>query len=119
MRFLEMPRGSWQHEIREGLRSMLWNRAAARRSEFDGVQAGVDRSSTLSLMQSRRTDDCHKGVLRSILVGAVRTGHNLYRCGLAEDDVCPFCDQGVPELLGHMWWECSAWQSIRRRHWLP
>eukprot|EP00973_Karenia_brevis_P063250 8794164-Karenia_brevis.AAC.1 len=106
-----MPVKEWQHEVREGLRMQLWNRAAARRSEFDGVQLGIDRSATLSRLHSCRTDDFHKGILRSILVGAVRSGHNLYKCGLAESDVCPFCAQGVPEDLGHMWWDCDAWQD--------
>eukprot|EP00973_Karenia_brevis_P020186 2769688-Karenia_brevis.AAC.1 len=60
---------------------------------MDGIQVGVDRSSTLALLSSRRIDDVKKGMLRIILAGAVRTNHNLFRIGQAQHDTCPYCGQ--------------------------
>eukprot|EP00973_Karenia_brevis_P083102 11522410-Karenia_brevis.AAC.1 len=78
-----------------------------------GMEAGVDRVATLSLM--RRLDDYRKGILRSILAGAVRAGVQLLAARLVDTDICPHCQRGHAETLEHMWWECPAWASIRRK----
>ena len=66
----------WAHEVREGLRLAMWRSAATRREDMDGVGGnGIDRVATTKLLQSARTSPAQKGMLRSILTGAVWTGH--------------------------------------------
>eukprot|EP00973_Karenia_brevis_P033163 4575224-Karenia_brevis.AAC.1 len=65
-----MPAKEWEHEVREALRTSLWQQVAVRRPDFDGIQHGIDRGATLALLNSRGIDDRSKGVLRSILAGA-------------------------------------------------
>eukprot|EP00973_Karenia_brevis_P003978 547738-Karenia_brevis.AAC.1 len=72
----------WQHEIREHLRLAQWKAASTRRPEFSGIECGVDRQATRSLLTSSAVNDHQKGILRAILTGAVRSGENLFKAGL-------------------------------------
>eukprot|EP00973_Karenia_brevis_P059384 8267307-Karenia_brevis.AAC.1 len=58
--FVEIPSKRWEHEVREGLRQSLWCKLLDRRQEFDGIQYGVDRSSSLALLNDKRTDEYNK-----------------------------------------------------------
>eukprot|EP00973_Karenia_brevis_P012822 1741401-Karenia_brevis.AAC.1 len=114
-----MSRERWQHEVREGMRNALWKKAAARRQDMAGLQDGIDRVATLAAYNGRSLNDYDKGLLRSILSGAVRTGHQLHRSGLVDDSLCPFCGNGSIEDIEHLWWQCPAWDNIRRQYFDP
>eukprot|EP00973_Karenia_brevis_P084847 11773266-Karenia_brevis.AAC.1 len=114
-----MPERQWQHEVREGLRNVLWQQAVQKRVDFDGLQFGVDRTSTLALLQGKRLDDHQKGILRGVLTGAVWFGHALFGAGLLAEDVCQYCGESCSEDLDHLWWRCPAWNHVRCKHYLP
>eukprot|EP00973_Karenia_brevis_P043624 6044146-Karenia_brevis.AAC.1 len=95
----------------------LWKDAAQRRKDMAGIEAGIDRVATLALYRRRSLQDYERGVLRSILAGAVRTQSLLWKAGLVNDSACPYCNDGSIETTEHMWWNCTAWTHIRRRHW--
>ncbi len=98
------------------MRGLLWQRAAKRRGDMKGLEQGVDSESTTQHLRSSASSAVHKGILRSVLAGAVNFGHRLYRAKLVEHDVCPFCALGVPETPDHMYWECPAWREERFKH---
>lgn len=110
-----VSKDSWQHELREALRRMLWRQAASARHDMMGIERGVDRVATLKLMYSNRTPPARKGILRSILTGAIWTAKKLAKAKLIESSVCPHCGQAEEDEL-HMWWSCPAWDSIRAQH---
>eukprot|EP00973_Karenia_brevis_P081374 11279375-Karenia_brevis.AAC.1 len=80
-----------------------------------GIKAGIDRDATLQLLRSKRIDNLEKEVLRSIVSGALITQHRLFKAGLSATGVCPFCDSGQEETAEHVWWQCSAWTSVRQK----
>ena len=116
LRCEQMPAKVWQHEVREGLRLVLWSQLINRRPEFDGLQSRVDRISTLALLHGKRLDEYGKGLLRSVLAGAVWHGLALAKAGLVATNICPHCNSNAPEDLDHIWWHCPAWQDIRKRY---
>ena len=56
-----------------------------------------------------------KGKLRSILTGAIWTQDRVHRSKMAASALCPFCKYGSEDHF-HLWWECPAWDDIRRAH---
>ena len=105
-----------QHAVRDAQRFSLRQRAAARRADMQGIEEGVDRISTLHLLNSKSCDDYRRGVLRGILPGAVRTSHHDWKAGAVDSDHCPFCQTLEPETVEHMFWRCPAWTDIRTQH---
>ena len=89
IKLLQVARGLWLHEVREGLRRIQWQRAARRRVDMDGIEVGIDRCATLALYRSSRTSDQRKGILRSVQSGAIRSQANLYKAGLADEPIRP------------------------------
>eukprot|EP00973_Karenia_brevis_P076615 10642478-Karenia_brevis.AAC.1 len=87
----------WQHEVRDAIRYMNWRAAAARRSDMDGIQNGIDRVATSALLNNKRISDQRKGVLRTILCGAFWTGRRLASAKLRSSCKCPFCDLDADE----------------------
>eukprot|EP00973_Karenia_brevis_P064377 8944300-Karenia_brevis.AAC.1 len=116
---LTLPAKQLQHEIREAQRTILWRSVACRRQDMLGIEFGIDRIATLSLLQSGKTEDYRKGVLRSIISGSIRTQTTLHKAGLVGSPLCPFCHSSSPEDVEHLWWHCSAWDAIRRKYWNP
>ena len=57
-----------------------------------------------------------RAALRSILTGAVKHGHFMFQSGYWKEDRCRFCGQGVKEDSEHMWWQCGAWDQVRKKH---
>ncbi|CAE8611672.1 unnamed protein product [Polarella glacialis] len=81
-----------------------------------GLEAGVDRTATLTLLDAKRTSPEDKGFLHTILSGAVMTRHRLCRAQLCPDNVCQFCDSEEVENEQHLWWVCTAWRDVRSQH---
>eukprot|EP00973_Karenia_brevis_P023401 3220921-Karenia_brevis.AAC.1 len=48
---------AFKHAIREAQRTMLWQRAASRRDDMQGIEVGIDRVATLAVLGSRKCDD--------------------------------------------------------------
>ena len=51
---LQTPGKEWQHELRESLRYLQWQWAAARRTDMNGIEVGIDRVATLAMYSSSR-----------------------------------------------------------------
>jgi len=112
---LNVSPGEWGHLVRDAARRALWLAAAQRRANLMGLEAGVDREATASLLSSAALLPYSKGVLRSILADAVWTQERLHRAGMADSSICPHCEEAV-ETHEHLWWHCKAWEHHRRRH---
>ena len=105
----------WDHELRAGLRLVRWAEAARKRNDMKGLDAiqGVDRVASLAVLQ-RATG--HKlGLLRAILAGSVRLQRRLFEASIVDSPICPFCGM-ADETIGHCFWDCAHWDSIRVQH---
>eukprot|EP00973_Karenia_brevis_P016714 2290196-Karenia_brevis.AAC.1 len=110
----DISEAQFHHEVREGLRLASWKHAESRREDMRGISGGIDRLATLALYKKRATTDYDKGVLRSILSGALRTQKDLHKAGIACSSHCPHCGLDVDEDLNHVWWDCPCWDAIRK-----
>ena len=57
-------------------------------------------------------------MIRSILAGNVWTQDRWHRSepNKHSSPNCTHCANAVPEDLQHLWWDCAAWNHIRREH---
>eukprot|EP00973_Karenia_brevis_P085671 11884513-Karenia_brevis.AAC.1 len=116
MPILDITVEDWQHRVRNSMRMLLWQQAETRRKDMQGIGRGIDKSMTLSLMQGRTLNDYDRGILRSVLAGAVWTQQRLHKAKLTTSSVCQFCTSCHEEDQVHLFWECPAWQAIRSKH---
>ncbi|CAE7832127.1 unnamed protein product [Symbiodinium sp. CCMP2592] len=100
------------HLLRWGTSSLLWRRASAARKDMRGIQQGVDKSTTLQVLNSNRLLSYDQGILRAILAGGVTTQVSKCHAGNAPHNACPFC-WCASETVQHLFWECTHWQSTR------
>ena len=114
--FLDLPAGEFAHELRFEARHLLWQQAGLRRADMAGLQGGVDAEASTALLRKSGKAAIHKGLLRSILSGAVVTGHRSSKFEPSVAEWCLFCDSWVPETTHHLFWECTAWHGIREKH---
>ena len=91
----------------------MWKRAASRRPDMAGIQLGIDRRATLSLMSGGDISARQKGVLRGIIAGSIWTARRLFKAGRVEASNCPYCGTDAEEDIEHRFWFCSRWDSIR------
>ena len=83
---------------------------------MDGAEAGLDVHATMALYRSKWLTDYKRGVLRSVLAGAVCTRAKLFKAVKVVSPICEACGR-EPEDTDHLWWRCPAWASCRQRHW--
>eukprot|EP00973_Karenia_brevis_P064525 8964918-Karenia_brevis.AAC.1 len=81
-----------------------------------GIENGIDRHATTSLLRSAKVSAEKKGYLRTILSGGVQSRHRLFKAHVVPDDACQFCETGEVEDEKHIWWRCPAWQHVRDMH---
>lgn len=106
----------WKHDLREILRSMVFNEATFRnRKDMQGLSQ-VAYNPTVSLLQNRksakRLTAMQQTHLRSILGGAVQSRERLVLANLTQSPTCVFCQQSDETVL-HIFWECPKWADIR------
>eukprot|EP00664_Eupelagonemidae_sp_cell27_P001926 gene1926-9544_t len=115
-----MSEGAWMHEVRDAARRAAWRRAEARRREYHGdcagIERGIDRRATMALYHARRLSGLERGYLRVIIAGGVFTQVRLHEMKKVDLPHCPACGEGVAEDQMHIWWRCPAWQHLRERH---
>ena len=115
---LTVSPAEWAHAVRHALRLRQWGAASKRRpNDMPGVEVGIDRDATSAGWQNANSF-LVAGVIRGIVAGTVWTQERWHRAAPKkhESALCPHCANGVPETLQHLWWECAAWDSIRREH---
>ena len=106
------------HILRLGASRMLWQRAASQRKELRGIQHGIDKTATLSVLNRRSLLEYDRGILRSILACAIYTQRHLFKTQQADHPICPYCWE-AEETLIHLFWRCPKWQHIRTQHLTP
>ncbi|CAE8729391.1 unnamed protein product, partial [Polarella glacialis] len=116
---LEGSREEFQHIVRESARRMVWREAFARRTDMQGIEVGINREATGSLLRSTRLSAYEQGILRAILTGAVWTQERACRAKQSDSGCCSYCGSGAIEDHVHLWWECPAWSHVRTKHTLP
>jgi hypothetical protein len=87
---LDLDGGKFAHELRECARYCMWDRASKRRKDVQGLGMGVDIEATTQLLGSSSAPLACVGMLRSILAGAIVTGHRVHKAGLAHTGLCQF-----------------------------
>lgn len=87
--------------------------AARRRRDMCGIEHGVDRDVTLALLSGNRLSPMQKGILRSIMAGAIWIQDRAHRARKAETALCLFCHQDTEDHF-HPWWKCPEWDEIAK-----
>ena len=105
--------------IIQGTQKKIWKALEdkGRRSDVAGIGEGVHMTLT------RRMHDRYKakglrgegGAMRCILSGATWPAKRKAECGMIESDQCPKCQEGIED-TEHRWWNCPAYEDIRREH---
>jgi len=113
---LQAELGAWQHALRQSFRSAAWRQAAARRTNLQGIEFGINWDATMALMEGGRSGAKKENMLRTILADGVWTQDRKYRANMCATAACPHCGQGVVEDHVHLWWQCQAWSHIRTLH---
>jgi len=94
------------HDVRELLRTALWNNIAlARPKDFLGLASGISYREPIQ-------DLFHTVGAPSVLCGGMWTMMNAYLAGLSDDDTCPRCFS-APETTEHRLWECPCGKHER------
>ena len=112
MHLLQQEDAYFLHILRLGASRMLWSRTSTNRKEFRGIQNGIDKKASLALLNSRSLQEYDRGILRSIVAGAIYTQRVLFISKKSDHPVCVHCWQQQEDLL-HLFWHCPAWIHIR------
>jgi len=115
---LDLPAPSFDHELRDALRTTYCLQLARRRPAYAQLAGGIDRDATTHLLERHDLPDLHVGFLRRLLVGSVITRKWWYENELkplVPSPLCPHCQQG-DEDLNHLFWVCECWDDTRRQH---
>ena len=99
------------HIFRQVINHFLWKRAS-QRPAFASIRNGVDKITTVKLLNSRLLAEYDRGILRSIIADAVTTQKHLYQNKVVDYPTCPFC-WSATEDAEHLFWGCPMWESIR------
>ena len=125
------------HRLREELRWSRWQRIA--RKDMAGVhgEVGINVFATTCLWRgglNRRDIDClvpncrrqlaricggslsryMLGALEGVITGATTSRYELVKQRLVDNATCIHCHNNVDETRQHLFWECPAWDYIRR-----
>ena len=110
--FLEIPEAYFHHLIRFAINRMLWKRASNARKNLRGVHHGIDKKTTVKLLNNQILSPYDKGILRAIFADSITTQKHLFVMKKVEHPMCPFCWSDV-ETLEHLFWYCPHWHAIR------
>ena len=88
----------WHHELCMSMRRAMWGWAALRRTGMVDLSHGLNLRASTSLLRSSNLPSYSRGVLRSILTGALDSPDRLFRHGRAPSPSCPFCAHSQADL---------------------
>ena len=106
------------HHVRDALRRREWGKAAERRDDMVGA-ADMDYEKTAHLWLSGKLGSHLQRMLEMVITGAVWTNERRHRHTgghPALSPVCTFCSSGQQETVGHLYWICPRWASVRRQY---
>ena len=101
---LHADSGLVEHKFREALRLKQLRCLARRRPDYRGVEAGVDRTSTMKPYTG--TVGLWRFRYRCMLAGALTTRVREDRKKKCRNATCQCCDLQLPETEGHLLWDC-------------
>ena len=119
-RVVDIEEDDWpelKHNIRAAMRyNLLQDEALHQRWDLRGLRGGVDYEKTRSVLESSVLSWLQKGMLRTIMCGAVWTPSRMMKASLltANQAECVHCNSGAVESLGHKFWYCPKWAQIRQ-----
>lgn len=113
--FFSIPEAYFLHLVRLAINRMLWTKASNSRKNLRGLHVGIDKDSTVKLLNSNVLSPYDKGILRAILPDGIAAQKYLFSTKQAQHPVCNYCWQEI-ESLEHLFWFCPAWDNIRRTH---
>ena len=100
----------------------MWSKLAARRRDFQGMLA-IDREATMApqeQMNSTETQNVDKLISTGATITAARISRTLTdTIAKAAAEICPFCEDNVPEDEIHRHWMCNAWTNCRKKDTTP
>ena len=109
---LEAPRAQVRQFLLRAYRHQQFRQVASRRPSFAALTNGVDYAATVAVFKGDwQESTC--GALRAVMAGSVVTESIACKWSKA-GDACPHCRWGV-ETPWHRWWECPAWEYLRRQ----
>ena len=115
----QMPWPETMHKVREGMRFQIINQEQLHlRHDLKGLRDGIDFEKTRQNLSSVKLTWLQRGMLRTILCGACWTPSRMLQAGCLTPSQakCIHCTLDVTETLGHRFWKCPRWHSIRTAH---
>ncbi|KAJ9457308.1 tRNA (guanine-N(7)-)-methyltransferase [Diplonema papillatum] len=86
-----------------------------RRVDFGGVRAGVDYVATNAYGLKASTTLTAARDVAEVVAGSVMTESHAAKLW-GGDGLCRRCVEPTEETLGHIWWQCRAYERIRAQH---
>ncbi len=108
--WFEMSPGELRHDLRDRLLKLRWSSAESDRPSLTGIASGVDYQRTNELWKRPQTAPKVAQALRTVIAGAVYT-----KAHFIEGATCRLCNDQKVDSAFHMWWECSAFDEVRKR----
>ena len=103
---------AWQHDVREMLRCMSLSLLVSRRPQFQGLEHGLCRASSLA----NATDPHFVRWVRSWQLDGLLWPARQTALKGANPDCCPRC-LAAPDTLFHRLWQCGALSHLRTVRW--
>ncbi len=113
---VDTPLPQLKRLIRDSYRQRLLSNASKRRQDCSGLRGPVDVQLTRSFFLPQR-HPLQRQVLRHVLTGSVDNTFRLFRSGLVNFPLCPFCfmDNEISS-LDIFCWECTRWKYVRNNY---
>ena len=103
----------WAHMVRDALRRCRLQPATARRTDMQGADQPLDLAATNHAWTSNFGGPLLSGTIRSVFTDSVWTEGRRFRARLAPSGACAHCPAATLEDTDHLFWDCTAWASIR------
>ncbi|KAJ9438671.1 Retrovirus-related Pol polyprotein from type-1 retrotransposable element R2 [Diplonema papillatum] len=112
---VRQSRGERGHTLRRVIRGWRLAGLEKRRVDFGGVRAGVDYVATNAYGLKASTTLTAARDVAEVVAGSVMTESHAAKLW-GGDGLCRRCVEPTEETLGHIWWQCRAYERIRAQH---
>ncbi|KAJ9436387.1 Retrovirus-related Pol polyprotein from type-1 retrotransposable element R2 [Diplonema papillatum] len=115
LRLVRQSKGERGHTLRKAIHGWRLGELEKRRTDFGGVRAGVDFNATNAYGLKASTTLTAARDVAEVVAGSVMTESHAAKLW-GGDGLCRRCDEATEETLGHIWWQCRAYERIRGQH---
>ncbi|KAJ9449774.1 hypothetical protein DIPPA_32221 [Diplonema papillatum] len=112
LRLVRQSKGERGHTLRKAIHGWRLGELEKRRTNFGGVRAGVDYTATNAYGLKASTTLTAARDVAEVVAGSVMTESHAAKLW-GGDGLCRRCDEATEETLGHIWWQCRAYERIR------